>query len=153
MYPPVIHSERARYNPLFEDARNRARFGKIKSLLWGRPHRLCDLEEMLQGATIVSQHSLGIQTVCIDCIQGTESRNADFDSDFNPLRNNNRDRWIDIASARLQEVGLPAIDLILVDDTYYVRDGHHRISVARALGADYIDAHVTVLEICKPEFG
>jgi hypothetical protein len=110
---------------------------------------LIELEERIKDATLISQRSLGIQTVCIHCIQGTESRNSDFDCDFNPLKNNNRDRWIDIASARLQEVGLPAIDLLLVDDTYYVRDGHHRISVARALGADYIDAHVTVLEMRK----
>jgi hypothetical protein len=49
----------------------------------------------------------------------------------------------------LQDIGLPAIDLLQVGDTYFVRDGHHRISVARALGADYIDANVTVLEIRK----
>ena len=123
MYPPVIFSARARYTPLFENARNRARFSKFKSILSGRSHRLIELEELIQGATIISQRSLGTQTVCIHRIQGTESRNADFDCDFNPLKNNNRDRWIDIASARLQDVGLPAIDLILVGDTYYVRDG------------------------------
>ena len=149
MYAPAIFSERARFSPLFEDARNRARLGKVKSLLHGRSHRLLDLEELIQGATVVSQRHVGTQTVCIHCIQGTESRNSDFDCEFNPLKGNNRDRWMNIASARLQDVGLPVIDLIQVGDTYFVRDGHHRISVARALGADYIDANVTVLEICK----
>jgi hypothetical protein len=149
MYAPAIFSERARFNPLFEDARNRARLGKIKSILRGRSHRLMELEELFQGAAIVSQHHLGTQTVCIHCIQGTESRNADFDCDFSPLKSNNRDRWVNIAAARLQDVGLPAIDLLQVGDTYFVRDGHHRISVARAMGADYIDAKVTVLELSK----
>jgi hypothetical protein len=149
MYPPVIFCERARFTPLFEDARSRARRGKVKSILNGRSRRLAGLKELIQGAAILSQHHLGIQTVCIHHIQGTESRNTDFDNDFNPLTSDNRDRWIDIASARLQDEGLPAIDLIKVGNTYYVRDGHHRISVARAMGADYIDANVTVLDITR----
>jgi hypothetical protein len=149
MYAPAIFTERARFSPLFEDARNRARLGKIKSILRGRSSRLMELEELTREATIVGQRHLGTQTVCIHCIQGTESRNADFDCDFNPLKGNNRDRWINIAAARLQDVGLPAIDLLQVGDTYFVRDGHHRISVARSLGADYIDANVTVLELSK----
>ena len=147
MYAPAIFSEKARFSPLFEDARHRARLTKIKSILRGRSHRLMELEKLVQGSTILSQRHLGTKTVCIHCIQGTESRNADFDCNFNPLKSNNRDRWINIAAARLQDVGLPAIDLIQVGDTYFVRDGHHRISVAQALGADYIDANVTVLEI------
>jgi hypothetical protein len=149
MYPPVVFSERARFTPLFEDARSRARRGKVKSILNGRSRRLAGLKELIQGAAILSQHHLGIQTVCIHHIQGTESRNTDFDNDFNPLTSDNRDRWIDIASARLQDEGLPAIDLIKVGNTYYVRDGHHRISVARAMGADYIDANVTMLDIMR----
>jgi hypothetical protein len=149
MYAPAIFSERARFSPMYENARSRARLGKVKSILRGRSHRLMELEELIQGATIVSQHHLGTQIVCIHCIKGSESRNKDFDCDFNPLKNNNRDRWINIAAARLQDIGLPAIDLIRVDDTYFVRDGHHRISVAIALGADYIDANVTVLEISR----
>jgi len=147
MYPPTYFSERARVSPLFEDARKRARFSQITSILRGRPRRLVELEELIQGATIVSQYALGPQTVCIHAIQGTENRNTDFDSDFNPLKSDNRDRWINIALAQLQDIGLPAIDLIQIGDTYYVRDGHHRISVARALGADFIDANITVLEI------
>jgi hypothetical protein len=147
MYQFAYFKDRVFINPLFENARSRARYSKIKSILRGRSRRLVELEELIQNATIVSQYSLGIQTVCIHRIQGTEGRNTDFDCEFNPLKNSDRDRWINIASARLQEVGLPTIDLIQVGDTYYVRDGHHRISVARALGADFIDANVTVLEI------
>ena len=149
MYAPAIFNQNARFSPLFEDARGRARLGKIKSILFGRSHRLKELDQLLKGATVISQRYLGTKTVCLQCIQGTESRNADFDCDFNPLKSNNRDRWLNIASAFLQDVGLPAIDLIQVGDTYFVRDGHHRISVARAVGAEYIDAKVTVLEIRK----
>ena len=37
-------------------------------------------------------------------------------------------------------MSLPAISVVQVGDTYYVRDGHHRVSVARLLGEEYIEA-------------
>ncbi len=149
MFATAYFNHRARYFPMFEDARNRARLGKIKSIMNGRSHRLMKLEDLTQGATVINYHHLGTQTVSIDCIQGTTGRNTDFDRDFNPLKSNTRDRWINVASAYLQDIGLPAIDLLKVGDTYFVRDGHHRISVARALGTNYIDANVVVMEITK----
>jgi hypothetical protein len=51
--------------------------------------------------------------------------------------------------ARDESVPLPPIKLIQVGDCYYVRDGHHRLSVARALGEQFIEAEVTVWEIAK----
>jgi len=87
MYAPAIFNERSRFTPLYQDARSRARLGKVKSILRGRSHQLVELEELIQGATIVSQHHLGTQTVCIHCIKGSEGRNTDFDCDFNPLKN------------------------------------------------------------------
>jgi len=47
-------------------------------------------------------------------------------------------------------VTLPLVDLVQVGDVYFVRDGHHRISVARAFGQESIDAQVTVWEVARP---
>jgi hypothetical protein len=47
-------------------------------------------------------------------------------------------------------VTLPAVDLIQIGDVYFVRDGHHRISVGRAMGQEIIDAEVTVWEVAGP---
>ncbi len=47
-----------------------------------------------------------------------------------------------IAIARLTGETLPPVDLVKVGDFYFVRDGHHRISVARALGQQFVDAIV-----------
>ena len=58
-----------------------------------------------------------------------------------------RSRWLSIAAARLNGQAIPAVELIKAGDTYAVRDGHHRISVARALGEDYIDTRVTAWEL------
>jgi hypothetical protein len=78
-------------------------------------------------------------------IVGSEGRTADFDSAFDPLRSHNRDRWIGIAAARRQGAILPPVELIQVGDTYYVRDGNHRVSVAKAAGQVEIEAQILYL--------
>jgi hypothetical protein len=84
----------------------------------------------------------GTQTVPINRIRGSENRSRDFDEHFHPLQSHTAARWIGIAEARLRGVPLPPVELIQVGADYYVRDGHHRISVARALGEEFIDAIV-----------
>jgi hypothetical protein len=54
-----------------------------------------------------------------------------------------------VAKARLKGVTLPPVELIQVGDVYFVRDGHHRISVARAFGQEHVDAEVTVWEVTE----
>ncbi|NTU82647.1 MAG: hypothetical protein HGA45_25300 [Chloroflexales bacterium] len=87
-------------------------------------------------------HDLGHQTVAIDEIVGSEGRAGDFDSRFAPLSERTRDRWVSVAQARNRGRALPAVLLIRAEDGYYVRDGHHRISVARALGEEFVEAEV-----------
>jgi hypothetical protein len=82
-------------------------------------------------------------------IAGSEDRTGDFDADFHPLQWNSRDRWMSVFVAWRRGASLPPVDLMRVGDMYYVRDGHHRISVARALGQEYIDA-VVVEAALKP---
>ncbi|MCC7362381.1 MAG: hypothetical protein IT317_23070 [Anaerolineales bacterium] len=75
-------------------------------------------------------------------IVGSENRAEDFDAEFRPLERHTRDRWISLAAARRLGVALPAVDLVAGPDGYYVRDGHHRISVARAAGQMEIEARI-----------
>jgi hypothetical protein len=89
----------------------------------------------------------GLQVVLLEKIRGTQGRVADFDNRFHPLHTRLRDRWQSIAIVRLQGIGLPPVSLIQVGDRYAVQDGHHRISVARALGEEAIDAEVTIWEV------
>ena len=89
-------------------------------------------------------HSAGRRLVAIADIRGSEGRTGDFDDRFNPLSSQTRQRWQSVANAIIEEgVHLPPVDLIQVGAEYYVRDGHHRISVAAALGQEMIDATVT----------
>jgi hypothetical protein len=83
-------------------------------------------------------------------IRGSEGRSRYFDRDFNPLYDRARGRWLNIARARQQGKDLPLVVLVQVGDIYFVKDGHHRISVARALGQKAIDARVTVWQVSGP---
>jgi hypothetical protein len=127
----------------FRIAKFRGRFGRVLAKLTGRSNQLTDLDTLTQDRNVRSRRYARTQTVCIDEIRGSEGRCQDFDARFNPLKSHNRERWLNIAWAWQRGVNLPAIDLIKVKDVYVVRDGHHRISVARYLGCDFMDAHVT----------
>jgi hypothetical protein len=79
----------------------------------------------------------------LDAIAGTvePSRAELFDGDFRPSKLS-RSRWERIWMAEHRGTPLPPISVIRVRDGYAVRDGHHRVSVARARGALTIDAAV-----------
>ena len=96
----------------------------------------CAMEFRLNG------HYLGTRTVAIDEIKGSESRAEDFDTSFHPLNGRSMYRWVNVAVARKSGVAMPPVELIKVGDEYFVRDGHHRISVARAFGQLFIEAQV-----------
>ena len=83
-------------------------------------------------------------------IRGSEGRCQDFDVAFHPLKQHAEERWVSVARAQLRGLGLPPIELIQVGEVYFVRDGHHRISVAAALGQQEIDAVVTVWQLAAP---
>jgi hypothetical protein len=112
--------------------------------LTGQPADLLDLGAVQAASTLRGCHYAGIQAVPIRCIRGSEGRADDFDSAFRPRNQRTRDRWVGIALARALGTPMPLVHLIRVGDLYFVRDGHHRISVARARGEEYIEAEVTV---------
>jgi hypothetical protein len=123
--------------------------------LWSRitRHRFCleDLNKTLESNPVRSSHYGGLKTVAIQRIRGTEGKADAFDAEFNPLQENTRIRWLNIAEEKIRGYDLPPVELLQVGDVYYVRDGHHRISVSRSLGQDFIDAEVTVLSLqCQP---
>jgi hypothetical protein len=131
---------------MFSQARLNARLSLIKDFFGGK-RRMPTLAGRIAGHTIRAQHSLGLCTVEVKAISGTESRADDFDAQFNPRADRIQDRWVRIAEILLRQAYLPAVELIQVGSEYFVRDGHHRVSVARALGNAFIDAQVTLIEL------
>jgi hypothetical protein len=126
---------------------NKALLGRIYSLLTGRSRSLLDLTTEVSKRKIHSQHYAGSRTVPIKRIKGSEGRSGDFDCDFNPMQTRTFTRWVSVAVARSSRETLPLVELIQIGDDYFVRDGHHRILVARALGEEYVDAKIIVLEL------
>jgi hypothetical protein len=123
---------------------------RVWSALSGHPCRLLDLAAIRASFDVRSRHAAGTRPVPIREIRGSEGRSEDFDADFRPLRPHNKDRWIEIAVAQQLGKTMPPVDLVRIEDAYFVRDGHHRISVARALGQKEIDARITVWEVASP---
>jgi hypothetical protein len=139
---------------LYSSARDRGQRAMLWATLTGRSRCLLALEEVRQGSHVStterSQLEAETRLVPIAQIVGSEGRCGDFDRDFNPLHDHNRGRWLRIAAARRRGTPLPPVDLIQVGDLYFVQDGHHRISVARALGQTDIEARVTIWHVSGP---
>jgi hypothetical protein len=102
---------------------------------------LCGLKVF--DATPRSGSARGIHEIPVEAIKGTTEPNraAQFDQEFRP-KSITRSRWLSIWHACHRGVTLPPISVVRVGDAYAIRDGHHRVSVARALGAPSISAIV-----------
>lgn len=117
---------------------------KLLGRLTGHHKRLLSLRDVQDKVQVKERRHAGIQLIPIRNIRGSEGRAEDFDADFRPLHSHTRDRWVDVAVAHSQDVAFPPVDLVQVDDVYFVRDGHHRISVAKLVGQVEVEAEVTV---------
>jgi hypothetical protein len=119
--------------------------------LWAKfTHRcycLLNLDNETKRTPLKSSHYAGIMNVDINRIRGTQGKANEFDAEFNPTQERSRDRWINIAVEKMGGRELPPVELIQIGDIYYVRDGHHRISVSRSMGQSFIDAEITELQL------
>lgn len=136
---------------LYRRLRSQAFWGSLWSVLTGRGGRLIALKAVEAACTVVDCRDVGACNVPIDRIRGSNgSRCCDYDAWFRPLHCHDQERWLSVAAARLRGGKLPPVDLIEVAGVYFVMDGHHRISVARALGEIEIQASVTTWQVTGP---
>jgi hypothetical protein len=100
-------------------------------------------EEVVAALGRAGETNLGIETIPLESIVGTVDRRVGaFDREFRPTRTETRGRWERIAAARRRGESMPPIDVYRIGELHFVRDGHHRVSVARALGDETIEARV-----------
>ena len=135
---------------MFRRSRFQGQVRRVLAQITGRSASLLSLREVEQSCTLRGRYDVGTECVPLKKIRGSESRCQDFDAEFNPLQARDEDRWVRVAAAWQTQGELPPVQLIRVGDVYFVRDGHHRISVARQRGQDAIDAEVTVWEVAGP---
>jgi hypothetical protein len=99
--------------------------------------------EVVHALGQVGERYVGLRTIPLDAIVGSVDRTRDFDRRFRPTSTRVRQRWQRLAVAQRRGEAIPPIDVYKVGDLYFVKDGHHRVSVAHALGLSTIEAYVT----------
>jgi hypothetical protein len=100
-------------------------------------------EEVVEALGRRGERHLGLQVIDVDSIVGTVDRGREFDRRFRPTSGRTRTRWERIATAQRKGQAMPPIDVYRIGEVHFVKDGHHRVSVARAMGNDKLDAYVT----------
>ena len=130
----------------FNRARKGAFFSELFGLFGQTREELLSLQEVREKLRPRGETYRGMQTVPIDRIVGSEGRYGDFTRQFLPRHEHLRNRWQRVDMAHLSDIILPPITLYEVGGVYFVRDGNHRVSVARAQGVLAIDAEVITLE-------
>ena len=130
---------------LFQDARRRAFWQDMLSLVRGQSTELLSFDDIKARLRLREESYKGLQNVPLDKIVGSVGRYRDFTSTFLPKKNTSPDRWSRVYAQVNSMEGTPPVELYKVGDVYFVRDGNHRVSVARQIGAKTIEAHVTEL--------
>lgn len=125
----------------FDSARRKAFIQRILALITRQSLDLLPFEQVRRQLHLRDRHFQGLQEVSLDQIVGSVGRYRDFTRTFLPRSDGLRERWAAVED-RVKEGGLPPVELYKVGDAYFVRDGNHRVSVARAQGVPDIQAFV-----------
>lgn len=134
----------------FDHARRKAAWRQVVNRLTGRRTALLRFDEVRRQLRAEGQHYAGARAVPLHAIVGSIGRYRDFDSAFLPSQNQTRGRWININRAHYEDQTLPPVELYGLGETYFVKDGNHRVSVARERGQLYVDANVIEIEAPVP---
>jgi hypothetical protein len=129
----------------FQSARQRAFWSDLFNLIRGKPAELLSFDEIKHRLRLRDENYRGLHDVPLNQIAGSVGRYHEFTTGFLPKRGGMQERWSRVYAVATGPTGLPPVELYQVGDVYFVRDGNHRVSVARQLGSQTIQAHVTEL--------
>jgi hypothetical protein len=130
----------------FSRARRRRVLSRLSARLRREPddvNHILPFEEVARALGRTGERRLGQQLIPLDSIVGTVDRSQEFDRSFLPTSPRVRQRWERINLAQRKGEAMPPIDVYRIGELHFVKDGHHRVSVARAFGYDDIAAYVT----------
>ncbi|MBR5646011.1 MAG: transcriptional regulator [Treponema sp.] len=130
----------------FSKAHNKALFNEIQHFLSPEEASLIAFNDVKQLIKPINETYVGMKVIPIDKIIGSEGRYKDFDNHFFPKSNFLKTRWEKIDSAHINSIELPPIKVYEISGLYFVRDGNHRVSVAKSKGIEFIDAEVVSLQ-------
>jgi hypothetical protein len=136
----------------FSRARRKAFLRRIGAYLRRDPgsNQLLSFDEVKGALGAISQVYLGLREVPVSKIVGSVGRHRDFDRAFLPSKPDLGTRWRRIDEIMHREEELPPVSLYKIGDAYFVKDGNHRVSVARQQGIEMLDAEVIELRSRVP---
>ena len=134
----------------FREARRRAAIEQIMARLTGRTTKLLSYDEVRAKLKAGTSRDVGLRDISLDAIVGSVGRYSDFTRSFLPRHDSDRGRWARVQMAVTDLAGVPPIEVYQIGDVYFVRDGNHRVSVARQFDAPTIQAYVTKIDTRVP---
>jgi hypothetical protein len=129
----------------FARARRKARLQELLAQLMGRSSELLSYDEVRRLVRAGGKVERGVQQIPLAAIVGSVGRYKDFTRTFLPRHDGDQGRWASVKVAQLTQ-GLPPIAVYQMSDVYFVLDGNHRVSIARQLGSETVEAYVTEVQ-------
>ncbi len=126
----------------FSRARFKSFLNRAFAAISGQPTTLLSYDEIKEKLHVGGPIYRGVHTVRVDQIVGSLNRYQEFDRAFLPAADQLASRWQNVDRAFYKDVSLPPVVLYKVGQVYFVVDGHHRVSVAREQGQEFIEAEV-----------
>ncbi len=126
----------------FSRARFKSFINQVFSILSGQPTKLLSYDDVKEKLHIGGPIYRGVKTIRIEQIAGSLNRYHEFDRAFLPKDDQLANRWQQVNRAFYQDIYLPPVVLYKVGEVYFVVDGHHRVSVAREQGQEFIEAEI-----------
>jgi hypothetical protein len=140
----------------FQRARRRQVLARLSQRLRREPddvNLILPFDEVVAALGMTGERKLGLQVIKLDTVVGTVDSTRDFDRRFRPTTGRVRERWERLALAQRRGESIPPIDVYRIGDLHFVVDGHHRVSIALAMGQKTIDAYVTEILTAVPARG
>jgi nucleotide-binding universal stress UspA family protein len=136
----------------FNSARRKAAIQDILAWLTGRSSELLSYDEVAEKLKLNVRTESGVHEIPLKAIIGSVGRYTEFTRDFMPRKKVDQHRWARIKAAVDEPggAGLPPVEVYKVGEAYFVLDGHHRISVAREEGNEFISARVIEVKTTIP---
>lgn len=133
----------------FDRARRQARLQELLGQLTGKSLDLLSYDEVRRLVRASGKVERGLQQIPLAAIVGSVGRYKDFTRTFLPRNDGDRSRWATVKVAQIAQ-GLPPISVYQISQVYFVSDGNHRVSIARRLGNETIEAQVTEVQTAVP---
>ncbi len=134
-------TNRVKAQQQFESARRKAKIHALLAAVSGKKDDLLSYDAIRQKIKMSGLHRRYRDDIPLSAIKGSVGRYQDFNDEFFPLSDSNEKRWVRLRVVQ-EEEGLPPIEVYKVSGVYFVLDGNHRVSIAKEMGMDTIEAFV-----------